>query len=272
MPKRPCAIALTPDESTILCGDKFGDVYALPLLGKPAPLECIDGRESTQKAQLAPKPFTPTANTKTVHSKRNLEALKNQERMASTRREKEAPGFEHKLLLGHVSLLTDLISTSLSLGNSPTERSRSYILTTDRDEHIRVSRGLPQTHIIEGYCLGHATFISKLCIPEGHERHLISGGGDDYIYLWNWVSQDLLQKLDLKTIVQELRSSLAHMEKVANDFHQTDKEESENSHPIATENIVVSGIWTYRSETQGTQVFVACEAYVKPPHIPTSRY
>ena len=257
MPKRPCAIAVTPDQSTILCGDKFGDVYALPLLGKEAPLEDMDRSESLRKAQPAPKPFTPTANTKTVHSKRNLEALKNQERTISTKRE-EAPQFEHKLLLGHVSLLTDLISTSLSLAASPSGRPRHYILTTDRDEHIRVSRGVPQAHIIEGYCLGHKNFVSKLCIPEGHERLLISGGGDDHIHLWDWVSQDLLQKLDLKTVVQKLRSSSTHMEMANNDNQPIDK--NEKSHSDAIENIAVSGIWTYRSRTHGTQVFVACES------------
>ena len=34
MPKRPCAVALTPDESTLLCADKFGDIYSLPLMGQ----------------------------------------------------------------------------------------------------------------------------------------------------------------------------------------------------------------------------------------------
>ena len=30
MPKRPCAIQISPDNTTIICGDKFGDVYSLP--------------------------------------------------------------------------------------------------------------------------------------------------------------------------------------------------------------------------------------------------
>ncbi|KAJ4417395.1 tRNA (guanine-N(7)-)-methyltransferase non-catalytic subunit trm82, partial [Neurospora sp. IMI 360204] len=36
MPKRPCALALTPDNKTILSADKFGDVFSLPLLFSPS--------------------------------------------------------------------------------------------------------------------------------------------------------------------------------------------------------------------------------------------
>lgn len=57
-----------------------------------------------------------------------------------------ASGFEHKLLLGHVSMLTDIALVVLN--------GRNYIITADRDEHIRISRGIPQSHIIEGFCLG----------------------------------------------------------------------------------------------------------------------
>lgn len=253
MPKRPCAIALTPDESTILCGDKFGDVYALPLLGESAPQEAVIDSESTQTVQSSPKPFAPTANTKTVHSKRNLEALKNQQRMTPTRNDKEVPRFEHRLLLGHVSLLTDMISTSLSASASSFGRSRTYILTADRDEHIRISRGVPQAHIIEGYCLGHSNFISKLCIPKRHERLLVSGGGDDHIHLWDWVSQKPLLRFDLKSIVQEIRTPQPNITQAVNEFPSKTQLE-------AVEHIAVSGIWTYRHEDQETLILVACEA------------
>ncbi|KAL9628604.1 MAG: hypothetical protein Q9164_007207 [Protoblastenia rupestris] len=256
MPKRPCAIALSPDESTIICGDKFGDVYAIPLFGKSAPQEGVIGSEPVQKLHPVPKPFTSTANTKTVHSKRNLKALENQEKMTSIKKDKEVPPFDHRLLLGHVSLLTDVISTSLSASVSPSGRSRSYILTADRDEHIRISRGMPQAHIIEGYCLGHKNFISRLCIPEGHERLLVSGGGDDHIYLWNWISQNLLLSLDLKTIVHELRNAQLNVDRANVDVLAINKKANSDSN--TTDNIAVSGIWTCRIESQETQIFRAC--------------
>ena len=242
MPKRPCAIDLTPDERTILCGDKFGDVYALPLLGKPIPGDPSDAAGSPEGNPPTPKPFTPSANSKTVHTKGNREALRNQQRMASMKREKEVPNFDHQLLLGHVSLLTDLVSAQVDDISTPLGRTRSYILTADRDEHIRVSRGLPQAHIIEGYCLGHKSFIGKLHIPEGHKHLLLSGGGDDDLYLWNWTSQVLLQRMNLKGKLSSLRGSAT-----------TDGSFDELS------SIAISGIWSFQG-SQGTHIFVSCEA------------
>ncbi|KAG9924666.1 hypothetical protein KCU98_g21591, partial [Aureobasidium melanogenum] len=45
MPKRPCAVLVTPDNKTILCGDKFGDVYSLPLF----PSASVDQVEDSSK-------------------------------------------------------------------------------------------------------------------------------------------------------------------------------------------------------------------------------
>ncbi|KAF9203817.1 tRNA (guanine-N(7)-)-methyltransferase non-catalytic subunit trm82, partial [Haplosporangium sp. Z 27] len=47
-------------------------------------------------------------------------------------------------ILGHVSMATDLALT----------KDNKYIITSDRDEHIRVSQ-YPKGHNIETYCLGH---------------------------------------------------------------------------------------------------------------------
>lgn len=190
MPKRPSAVTLTPDGNTILCGDKFGDVYALPLIPSDKP-------NVPRKSSKPAKPFQPSASSLTVHSKRNLEALEQQRRQLAQRSEpKSEPTFERNLLLGHVSLLTDLAFVSLSSSTSSSE-SRDYILTADRDEHIRVSRGPPQTHIIENYCFGHSSFVSKICIPQSFPELLISGGGDDYLLVWDWRAGQVLQKVPL---------------------------------------------------------------------------
>jgi tRNA (guanine-N(7)-)-methyltransferase subunit TRM82 len=240
MPKRPCAIAITEDASTIISADKFGDLYSLPLL-----VPKTTGQESLHSSSQTPeptpaKPFVPAANHLTVHSQRNLKTLENQRRQTNRAPEKSEPSFEHKLLLGHVSMLTDIALVSLE--------GRSHILTADRDEHIRVSRGIPQAHIIEGFCLGHTNFISRLCIPSERSDVLISGGGDDNLFVWDWASGVLISKADLTTYVAVV------MHEVNGDFV-----EDGSAEPL---KVAVSGIRHVRqvgNEGSEDLIIVSCE-------------
>ncbi|KAL2182336.1 hypothetical protein L209DRAFT_759416 [Thermothelomyces heterothallicus CBS 203.75] len=218
MPKRPCSLALTRDNRTILSADKFGDVYALPLVPSPTATPS-PAPAATQPPSRCSTPSTPAAAYKpqatelTVHTKRNLKALENQkislDRKARQEQEQQAPQrpqFEHTLLLGHVSMLTAICvgvaaasttntTSAASSAGQDEAKVREYIITADRDEHIRVSRGIPQAHVIEGYCLGHEDFVSRLCVaPGGREEILISGGGDDYLFVWDWARCRLLGK------------------------------------------------------------------------------
>ena len=195
MPKRPCAIAISVDDSTIISADKFGDVYSLPVLIPEITDEILKPATPTPESSSG-KPFIPAANALTVHSQRNRKALENQKRQSNRPAEKTEPVFEHKLLLGHVSMLTDVALATL--GN------RSYILTADRDEHIRVSRDIPQAHIIEGFCLGHTEFISRLCIPESRPEILISGGGDDELFVWDWINGIEVSRAELRGLVLDV--------------------------------------------------------------------
>jgi len=200
MPKRPCSLVITTDNKTILSADKFGDVYSLPLIPTPS-----DGTTPTPTSRSTtpstPQPFKPQANELTVHTKRNLKALENQKLGLKTKvPEKPAEAvFEHTLLLGHVSMLTMVLYAIHPVTNNP------YILTGDRDEHIRVSRGLPaQAHIIEAFCLGHEDFVSRLCIPASQPKILISGGGDDDLFVWDWAQGRLLSRTSLLDEVRKV--------------------------------------------------------------------
>ncbi|KAL2270130.1 hypothetical protein VTJ83DRAFT_2314 [Remersonia thermophila] len=228
MPKRPCALTLTRDNRTILSADKFGDVYALPLIPAAAPTP----DSTSSPAAATPAALTPTiplsrsetpvilrpeANELTVHTKRNLRALENQKISLERKAAREAeqlepsrPRFEHALLLGHVSMLTAIAvgvaPSSSSSSSDPAAKTREYIVTADRDEHIRVSRGIPQAHVIEGFCLGHEDFVSRLCIaPGGREELLLSGGGDDDVLVWDWRGGRLLARAPVLQHVKQVK-------------------------------------------------------------------
>ncbi|SJL03937.1 uncharacterized protein ARMOST_07294 [Armillaria ostoyae] len=81
------------------------------------------------------------------------------------------------LILGHTSLLTTFLL-------SPDDK---YLITADRDEHIRVS-WYPQGYCIETFCLGSTKFVSALHIPKSNPSVLISGGGDPELKVWDWLS------------------------------------------------------------------------------------
>ncbi|RPD73383.1 WD40 repeat-like protein [Lentinus tigrinus ALCF2SS1-7] len=95
------------------------------------------------------------------------------------------------LILGHASMLTTFLLT-------PDER---YIVTADRDEHIRVS-WYPQGYNIERYCLGHEKFVSALHIPSFQPSTLVSGGGDPMLKVWDWMSGKLLASINVFPTVE----------------------------------------------------------------------
>ncbi|KAI0400323.1 hypothetical protein F4802DRAFT_500937 [Xylaria palmicola] len=219
MPKRPCSLALTADGQTILSADKFGDVYALPLVPRPeeatvttaaassstpaAPAPAPASASASASASPAPQHAPRGANVFTVHSQRNRRALEDQQkqREANAARDlpKGGPAFAHEVLLGHVSMLTCVLAA-----RDPAT-GRPYIITADRDEHVRVSRGVPQAHVVEAYCLGHASFVSALCCCAPRRPDvLVSGGGDDTLLVWDWRAGGRLGAGDLLGPVRDV--------------------------------------------------------------------
>ena len=230
MAKRPCAITLTPDEKSIICADRFGDVYSLPLdwnhEERPAERnKAAKPRSSERRQRLA-------ADLSTVHTKGNIQALKNQQNMKGKAEPKEpVMDFEHEHLLGHVSMLTDVAMAEIATSCG----KRRYIFTADRDEHIRMSRGPPQSYVIERFLLEHEELVNKLHIPCWDPTKLVSGGGDDYLLVWDWGEGKVLQKLDVKST---LESSVG---------------------PNNPEKIVMTGIWS-KNCNSSQNIFISCEA------------
>ncbi|CAL1715501.1 unnamed protein product [Somion occarium] len=95
------------------------------------------------------------------------------------------------LILGHTSLLTSFLLTE----------DEKFVISADRDEHIRVS-WYPQGYVIERYCLGHKKFISAINIPRFAPTVLISGGGDPELRLWDWLSGKHLGDIPVLSVVE----------------------------------------------------------------------
>jgi hypothetical protein len=215
MPKKPCAIVISPDDKSIYSADKFGDVYSLHLI--PTAEDEADFRARPKKV-AEPKTFAPSATETTVHTKANLRSLESQLKQAqkgkALTKPKEPLDFPHELLLGHVSLLTDLLVTTIKPDEN-SEKPRTYLITSDRDEHIRISRGPPQSYVIEGFCLGHHEFINKLCLAE--PGLLVSGGGDDDLLVWDWISQKLVNRVNILKAAQRMKHNFIREKVVEED-------------------------------------------------------
>ncbi|KAF8216772.1 WD40-repeat-containing domain protein [Mycena galopus ATCC 62051] len=96
-----------------------------------------------------------------------------------------------KLILGHTSFLTAFL---LSF-------DEKFIITADRDEHIRVS-WYPQGYNVEMYCLGHEKFVSALHIPPFAPTELVSGGGDPMLKIWDWMTGKVKREIPILHAVE----------------------------------------------------------------------
>ncbi|KAI8801639.1 WD40-repeat-containing domain protein [Cladochytrium replicatum] len=101
-----------------------------------------------------------------------------------------SPSAKERLLLGHVSMITDMVLP----------QDRKFVITADRDEKIRVSK-YPLTFSIQTFCLGHKEFVSSLNIPDFAPDRLISGGGDPFILVWDWLQGRRVQSLPLPELI-----------------------------------------------------------------------
>ncbi|KAJ7140244.1 WD40 repeat-like protein [Mycena crocata] len=156
LPKKPTGLAFTQDGQTILASDKFGDIFSYSL-------------HADVSGTIRGYDLNPPDDKKAPDDKKK--ALASHDNPSGGR-----------LILGHASFLTAFIL-------SPDEK---FIITADRDEHIRVS-WYPQGYTIETYCLGHQKFVSAINMPSPSE--LISGGGDPMLKIWDWMTGKIKREI-----------------------------------------------------------------------------
>ncbi|KAA8917116.1 hypothetical protein TRICI_000788 [Trichomonascus ciferrii] len=98
-------------------------------------------------------------------------------------------------MLGHVSMLVDIKAVQRDNG-------KQYIITADRDEHIRVTR-YPQTYVIERWLFGHTEFVSVIETLPWNPHQLVSAGGDDFVAHWDWTTGELLETFCIRPLVEQ---------------------------------------------------------------------
>lgn len=116
------------------------------------------------------------------------------------------PQEDGTFLLGHLSMLLDILVTE----------DENYIITTDRDEKIRVSM-YPNCYNITTYCLGHKKFVSNIAELSHDKNVLISSGGDGFLKFWDYKNgKEILSasycKHVTETEIQKLNQSLRDCE------------------------------------------------------------
>jgi tRNA (guanine-N(7)-)-methyltransferase subunit TRM82 len=202
IPKKATNIALTPSPTTILVSDKFGDVFRWLVPGGLVArlLSCFP---LSYPLQIDPGVLTREPKPKVAPELRR-EGVGSHENDIGT------------LVLGHSSMIT-----SMKLCED-----YKYIVTADRDEHIRIS-WYPEGYNIETFCLGHTKclsfrrflsllssplrnchdwiltvvvfvrYVSALCMLPFKGLSLVSAGGDAELHFWNWKTGALLEKIPI---------------------------------------------------------------------------
>lgn len=120
------------------------------------------------------------------------------------------------LILGHLSMLLDVLVTE----------DMKYILTTDRDEKIRVSM-FPNCYNIISYCLGHTTFVTNISELPHKKSILISCGGDGVFKLWDYRHGTELMSVNFCDKI-----SKCDIEKFNQDLHDNHYDESVDILPV----------------------------------------
>ena len=163
-----------------------------------------------------------------------------------------------RLLLGHtasmltsVHIVTESMSTTESnnIMNDNVTRSmkRQFILTSDRDEKIRVSR-FPDTFCIEGYLLGHTAFVSSVApIPSAFvsngKNRCVSVGGDCTIRLWDYSTchELAVASTDVESIKTETeQSTFIRANDDVTDKNEAVESDSPTTGPIPTKVAVAT--------------------------------
>lgn len=114
-------------------------------------------------------------------------------------KEDDSNNFRGELLLGHLSMLLDILV-------SPDGK---YVITADRDEKIRVSN-YPDAYDIHGYCLGHTDFVTEInFVLDNKHECLVSSSGDGSIKLWKYMEGIEMDSVIPSSVIEDKPKDLS---------------------------------------------------------------
>jgi len=150
------------------------------------------------------------------------------------------------------------------------QKKRKYIITADRDEHIRVSR-YPQSWVIEGFCLGHTAFVSKILVPGWAPQEVLSGGGDGWLGRWRWADGKCLQRIEVAGVLEGVlgRKVVGGREGGGSSREGEEGREGEGKDKEEVVRPAVVGIWEV---LERRIIIVAFEKYTNLSLLPTLSY
>ncbi|KAK0557168.1 Pre-mRNA-splicing factor SYF2 [Tilletia horrida] len=201
VPKRANTIFWEQNSSYIVLGDRFGDVRCFPAQDPAFP------SVETVLSRLAANVSNPKDAPKGIKQTTSGAADSDDEDGADPSDPWSSPR------VGHTSMLTAAMLLESS-SSTPSEHGGAarYIVTADRDEHIRVSRWGPKRAgwVVENYLMGSNAFVAALAhVPQsvvdkhfsgrtldgsGHGLLLASDGGR-LLRLWNYLHTDTSSQL-----------------------------------------------------------------------------
>eukprot|EP01111_Echinosteliopsis_oligospora_P000933 TRINITY_DN1115_c1_g1_i3.p1 TRINITY_DN1115_c1_g1~~TRINITY_DN1115_c1_g1_i3.p1 ORF type:complete len:405 (+),score=129.58 TRINITY_DN1115_c1_g1_i3:71-1285(+) len=170
--KKTTAALFSHDDETVVFSDKFGDVYSFPAQS-PSPSSSSSSTTTTTTSSSSPSSSSSSSTTTAADSATDKSNDKGKVK------NKDTEGSQN--IMGHYASITDMTMTP----------DGKYLITADKDEHIRVSH-FPHAFDISCYCLSHKEFVSRIFTAHSLKDNLISGSGDGSLRLWNWTNGHLL--------------------------------------------------------------------------------
>eukprot|EP01112_Ceratiomyxa_fruticulosa_P018497 TRINITY_DN591_c0_g1_i1.p1 TRINITY_DN591_c0_g1~~TRINITY_DN591_c0_g1_i1.p1 ORF type:complete len:441 (-),score=104.03 TRINITY_DN591_c0_g1_i1:271-1593(-) len=161
-------------DTIVVFADKFGDVYSFPIFVEQEGGGLVPVVSEVKKVD---------EKAKKGKGKGKGKAKEGDE--GDSEDEEDAQGM--KPIMGHYSSITSFLITP---------GPRSFLITSDRDEKIRVSQ-FPAAFIIESFCLGHKEFVTGILTSPSLPNLLVSSGGDGTLRLWDFLAATELHCISL---------------------------------------------------------------------------